>query len=372
MGVLMTARRHRRPPGRRQRGMALVIVLMLFAILATLTTEVLYRQDRFRIRAEHLLDWSKRYQYAQAVEVVAIQGLNDSLEYEQKNNIKEDDCTREKWAVQLPPTPYDDAVLSASVQDLQGRFNLNWLVTAKGGNFERDNTARDMLKRLLQETLPDPSKAELLANEMTDWIDSNNIVDAVDGAEDADYRLRRTPNMPVADASELRALRDFTVKDLFPDPRDWGLFTALPVDTKLNLNTAPRQVLDAVLGEVAGADAADVVINMRKQAPITSVADVMQKPPFSSLSAKQAKALSGRLGVASQYFQVMVDVSMDGNVSRLISRIQRLSSGNSTHVFSREMVPVLTPLEPACNPFYNEGDNNNANVIKSLPGQTGP
>jgi type II secretory pathway component PulK len=37
-----------------------------------------------------------------------------------------------------------------------------------------------MLQRLLQQTLPDPGKASILANEMTDWIDSNNIVDAVE------------------------------------------------------------------------------------------------------------------------------------------------------------------------------------------------
>nr|WP_231867833.1 hypothetical protein [Alcanivorax sp. HI0007] len=33
-----------------------------------------------------------------------------------------DDCVEEQWAVQLPPTPYEDAMLSASVQDLQGRL----------------------------------------------------------------------------------------------------------------------------------------------------------------------------------------------------------------------------------------------------------
>ena len=38
----------------RQRGMALIIVLMLFAILAAITTEVMFRQDRFRTRTENL------------------------------------------------------------------------------------------------------------------------------------------------------------------------------------------------------------------------------------------------------------------------------------------------------------------------------
>ena len=77
------------------------------------------------------MQWDKRYQYAMAAEVVAQQGLIDDLQDDQNNNALVDDCVEEQWAVQLPPTPYDDAMLSASVQDLQGRFNLNWLVTAQ-------------------------------------------------------------------------------------------------------------------------------------------------------------------------------------------------------------------------------------------------
>ncbi|HAR60646.1 MAG TPA: general secretion pathway protein GspK, partial [Alcanivorax sp.] len=153
--------------------MALIIVLMLFAILAAVTTEVMFRQDRFRVRTENLLEWDKRYQYAMAAEVVAVQGLIDDLDEDRRTNQQLDECIEEQWAVQLTPTPYEDAILSASVQDLQGRFNLNWLVEANGAGFTRDDEARDMLQRLLQQTLPDPGKASILANEMTDWIDSN-------------------------------------------------------------------------------------------------------------------------------------------------------------------------------------------------------
>ena len=353
----------------RQRGMALIIVLMLFAILAAITTEVMFRQDRFRTRTENLLQWDKRYQYAMAAEVVAVQGLNDDLEGDRQENQQVDDCVEEQWAVELTPTPYEDAILSASVQDLQGRFNLNWLVEAQGTGFQRDDQARDMLQRLLEQTLPDPAKASLLANQMADWIDSNNIVDAVEGAEDAEYRLRRTPNMPVAHESELRALRDFQVADLFPDPAMWGLFTALPTDTTLNLNTAPQPVLDAVLGPYAGGEAAEAVVRLRQEEPIADVGTLMQEEPFASLEEEQRQALSERLGVASEYFQIMVDVEVNGDLSRLVSRVRRAAAGGAdgTRGYSRQVKPLLAPLEPACNPFYNAGDDNN-NVIDSIPG----
>ena len=143
MGVLIA---HPRSGGRRrQQGMALIIVLMLFAILAAVTTEVMFRQDRFRVRTENLLEWDKRYQYAMAAEVVAVQGLIDDLDEDRRTSQQLDECIEEQWAVQLTPTPYEDAILSASVQDLQGRFNLNWLVEANGAGFTRDDQARDML-----------------------------------------------------------------------------------------------------------------------------------------------------------------------------------------------------------------------------------
>ena len=337
-----------------QRGMALVIVLLLLALLTTITVEVLFRQDRFLTRADNLLQCDKRYQYAMAAEVVAQQGLVDDLQDDQNNNALVDDCVEEQWAVQLPPTPYEDAMLSASVQDLQGRFNLNWLITAQGDTFVRDPEAIDRLTRLIELTFPQETDASRLANEMADWLDSNNIVDGVEGAEDADYRNRRTPNMPAAHESEMRALLSFQVANQPEDSMVWGLFTALPLGSTLNVNTAPPQVLDAVLGGVAGTGVAEAIVKAREEEPITNVSDLMQLAPLSTLGADEKQAVSDLLGVSSEYFQVMVDVEVDGQLSRFVSRLRRRTGNDaSTDVFSRQVSPLLTPLEPACNPFYN-------------------
>ena len=347
-------RRKRNNRAHRQRGMALVIVLLLLALLTTITVEVLFRQDRFLTRADNLLQWDKRYQYAMAAEVVAQQGLVDDLQDDQNNNALVDDCVEEQWAVQLPPTPYEDAMLSASVQDLQGRFNLNWLITAEGDTFVRDPEAIERLTRLIELTFPQETDASRLSNEMADWLDSNNIVDGVEGAEDADYRHRRTPNMPAAHESELRALLSFQVANQPEDSMIWGLFTALPLGTTLNVNTAPPQVLDAVLGAIAGSGAADAIVKAREEEPVKTVSDLMQIAPFSELKADVKEQVSSLLGVSSEYFQVMVDVEVDGQLSRLVSRLRRRNGEEqATDVFSRQVSPLLAPLEPACNPFYN-------------------
>ncbi|MBU85780.1 type II secretion system minor pseudopilin GspK [Alcanivorax sp.] len=338
----------------KQRGVALIIVLMLFAILATITLEIVFRQDRFLTRADNLLQWDKRYQYAMAAEVVAQQGLIDDLEDDRNNNAMVDDCVEEQWAVQLPPTPYEDAMLSASVQDLQGRFNLNWLITASGDEFIRNPRAIAQLTRLIEQTFPGEANASRLANEMADWLDSNNIVDSVEGAEDPEYRNRRTPNLPAAHESEMRALLSFRAADQPAEPQVWGLLTALPLGTTLNVNTAPPQVLDAVIGDMAGTAAVQAVLDARQEKPVTEISELMKLPPLDDLSADEKNDLASLLGVSSEYFQVMVDVEVDGQLSRLVSRLRRATGqGETTAVFSRQVSPLLTPLEPACNPFYN-------------------
>lgn len=336
---------------RRQRGAALIIVLLLFAVLVALSVEVLYRQDHFRTRTANLLGWDQRYQHAIAAETLAIQALIDDLEDDQNNNEMIDDCIHEEWAITLPPSPVENVFISASVQDLQARFNLNAVVTENNGEYLLNLPMRQTLEQLLASTLPDPAAAGALSMEMADWIDSNNLVDEANGAEDAEYRDRRTPNLPVAHESELRALRSFTLAQTGAEPF-WGFYTALPATTPININTAPEPVLDALFQFGPGNAASQAIIQQREQAAFIDIADVLALAPLASLSADDRERLATLIDVRSSFFQVMIDVRSEEGISRLVTRIRRLDNG-PTEVFSRQLVPVMGPLEPACNPLYN-------------------
>jgi general secretion pathway protein K len=358
---------------RRQGGVALLVVLTIFALAASLAAVILYRQSHFRERTANLLNWDQRYQYALSVEAIAVQGLQMDLQQDVHNNQLVDSCAHEQWAVSIPSTPYKSALVSASVQDLQARFNLNWVVTTGKDGFIQNKTGISMLEGLLASTLSSPSKANQLAFEMADWSDSNNLVDDVYGAEDASYPLSRTPNMPIAHESEFRALLDMKQDDI-GDPDFWQYLTALPIPSTLNVNDAPPKVLDAVFGAIpglSGGSAAQAIIQLRQNAAITSIDQVMAVVPFSALAADVASDLRKYLSVDSHYFQVMVDVGIDGQYTRLVSRLQRPAQGQ-TAVYSREIVPRLGPLEPACNPVYNAGSDSsksNNNKVGLVPTQ---
>ena len=331
-----------------QRGVILVVVLLVLAVVAAISTEIIYRAMQTTQRTHNLLQWDKRYQYAMAAEQVALQALIDDLEDDDKDGTFLDDCVDEKWAIKLPPTPYHDAFIAASVQDLQGRFNLNSLVVDNAGAWEADMSQRDALFRLLGSLMDDATAAPALADEMVDWLDSDLLVTGANGAEDAEYRNRRTPNMPILHESEMRALRSFPASQQ-SNPFFWSYFTALPAGARLNVNTAPQPVLEAVLGQ--GSAAATDIVKNRQEGPYGDVADVLALPAIQALPEDQRKTLADRLVVASEYFQVVVDVRVEDTVSRLVTRIHRPQQGQ-TRVFSRAVIPILGPLEPQCHPQY--------------------
>lgn len=347
-----------------QKGVALVVVLTLFALAASLASVILYRQSHFQERTANLFEWDQRYQLALSVEAIAIQGLAMDRNQDEQDNLLSDSCQFEQWAVTLPPTPYDRALVSATVQDLQARFNLNWVVSSEGDQYVQNTDGIAMLIRLFESLLLQPQKAQMLAFQLADWADSNVIIDDIDGAEDESYEFSRTPNAPLAHESEVRALVAFEVEDV--DDIFWQYVTALPIPSKININNAPPVVLEATLGFLANDGAVAAVLALRQEKSIDDLSEVLELNEFQELDEDKRKQIQERFGVTTEYFQVMTDVSIENQYTRLASRLIRPQNGQVS-VYSRELQPRVTPLESACHPVYNNDDDNlSSDSINSL------
>jgi general secretion pathway protein K len=137
--------------------------------------------------------------------------------------------------------------LEASLEDMQGRFNLNWLVhfTVVSSNpadlGKPDQAAVDTFKALLELTQVDPNWAD----KVVDWIDRDSQV-SNQGAEDSVYLSQNPPyltaNQPITSTTELLALPGFG-RDNYAKLAPY--ISALPPDSKLNICTAKDKVLDA-------------------------------------------------------------------------------------------------------------------------------
>ncbi len=232
----MTRRRH--PPSwpSRQRGVALIMAVLIVALATILAVNVTFRGMVDQRRAANLFALDQGFEVALGAEAWAADILRKDAQDSQTDHFGE------IWAKSMAALPIDEGVgtVEGRIEDMQGRFNLNNLVFSDGTTNE---TAVKQLERMLSMLEIEPTWATAMA----DWIDSDIQPGFPDGAEDSVYTGLDPPhlaaNMPITRTSELMVLPEFGA-DRFRRLQPY--ITALPVGTKLNVCTAPGIVLDSL------------------------------------------------------------------------------------------------------------------------------
>ncbi len=224
----------------RQRGAALVTTLLIVALITVTVTSMTTRQQLSIQKASNRQVQSQLHNLASAGEQFAIAVLNRDRREGDRNN---SDSTEDYWAESLPPVPVDGATVEGCVIDLQGKFNLNNLVSIEGTT---DQLEFEGLQRLLRALSIDTLKAESIL----DWIDPNIDTTGTDGAEDDFYTGQvppyRAANGPMVSPTELMLVKGFRVTDEGGlDDYDTLLphISTLPTGTAINVNTASAPVL---------------------------------------------------------------------------------------------------------------------------------
>lgn len=328
---------------RRQRGVALITVLLVFALATVIAAEMLRRSQLNLRSVGNLLTTRQAYYYALGGEAFARQVLAQDV-IDKHGDV---DTLDESWARigEQQPFDIDNGKMKVAIVDLQGRFNLNSVVDADGA---RNDAGFGQLQKLL-------AALQLNANyaaEWLDWVDTGQERTA-NGAEDVDYAgangvVGRTADRPESDISALRQLRSMTAEDyaklaphvtVLPLKQLSPQGQAMAIDTPLNVNTADEAVLRAILGEAQ----AGQVLARQKSGGYRTVAEIPQ--------------LQGaKLDVRSNFFEVLVTVSFDGRWQRLRTVVQRDSQTGVTTVISRARSPLSDDAEAG-----TDGDSANHN-----------
>ncbi len=219
----------------------------------------------------------------------------------------------EPWALRLPPMPVENGELAGYIEDQQGLFNLNNLV--KGGKV---NLAQLTHFQRLLSVLGLPAA---LAGALVDWMDADGEPQPQDGAEDETYLALQPPylaaNRPLTDVAELALVRGF---DDGVRARLRPFVTALPRFTAVNANTAPPEVLAAVV-EGLGLDGARAVIAQRSRTYFRDRADFLRQLPNGAVAATEDISFS------SDYFQATLRVTIGGAQARGVALLARESTG---------------------------------------------
>jgi general secretion pathway protein K len=180
--------------------------------------------------------------------------------------------------------------VSGGMEDLEGRFNLNNLVS-KG---QIDNQQLATFVRLLR-TLHLP---EILAVAVADWMDADDIPLNTNSVESAYYQSLSTPyraaNHPLINVNELLGVKGVD-RNILTVLRPY--VTALPTRTPINVNTASPEVL-AALVEGLSSEEAYTMAAKRERVYYRNFEDFQQALP----NGMTAPAYG--VSVSSQYFLV--------------------------------------------------------------------
>ena len=309
-----------RAPSRRQRGAALLVAMLILSFVATLAAGMIWQQwravqveaaERARVQSAWILtgalDWARLILREDARE-----GGADHL--------------GEPWAVPLAEARLStflaadrdattddgpEAFLAGGITDAQARYNLRNLVVQG----QVVPAQLRVLQRLCDAAgLPTSVADQVAAGLRAAWSDA----------------AEATADAPLAPRSvaELRWLgvSDDAVQRLAP----W--LTLLPAPTPVNLNTAPREVLVAVL-EGLDAASAERLVQARDRSPFRTVEQAK-----SVLGADSPVRFDGT-GIASAYFVVQGRIRLDDRIVEERSLVQRVD--RDVVVLQRERVNMV-------------------------------
>jgi len=318
---------------KKQRGVALIIALILVALATILATKLTFDGFLERRRAVGVLAAEQALHFGMGAEALAA----DVLLQDMQNNPNLTTLTG-PWAQPtqpLPITPQDNpegepiGTLQGELEDMQGRFNLNNLGHVIPGTgpqgsataFIQDPEALAQFQRLLALVKLEPKWAAMAR----DWIDADDIPGSPDGAEDQVYTSQippyRTGNWPMMSPTELMNLPGFGA-DRYRKIAPY--VTALPTAAaSINICTAPAPVLESLADSLNGEYSPEVLANGRKSGCFPD------QNSFTNILGKSAATLRGRYGTSSQYFRLTTRVTLGTTEFTLYSLLYR-NSGKVT------------------------------------------
>ncbi len=320
-------------PPLKQRGVALIIALILVALATILATKLSFDSWIEQRRTTGVLAAEQSLHFATGAEALAADVLSQQSGTSQVT-------LDQPWAQPtqpLPLTPENDAegepigTLQGALEDMQGRFNLNSLIrvvgAAGGAAGTPDPLALAQFERLLELVGLETKWAGIAR----DWIDADDQPGSPNGAEDSVYTSQtppyRTANWPMTSTAELMNMPGFGA-DRYRKIAPY--VTALPVtNSKINLCTAPGKVLQSLaVGSSGEFNNEQVLAASRKTGCFP---DILTFTNTLGGAAEFAKMGGGQVvSETSSYFGLTTRVSLGTTEFTLYSLLYRGNGGKVT------------------------------------------
>jgi general secretion pathway protein K len=250
--------------------MALLITLMIMVILAALV-----HRFTFTTRV-HLASAATLRDQFQA-ECLALSGAEISLALLAEDDTPEVDHLGEAWALfkgspGVEALQFPDGVFAVLTQDESAKISINHLVRLDGATV--DPFLHAQMDRLLGLFQVPSDVRDVLLDCLEDWLDQDDL-HKLNGVEnefysslDPPYTARNGPLRSLGELNLVKGWREVLELRLKDGTGMADYLTVGPTDGKINVNTAPPLVLQALSPEIDEV-IADQIVSLRQEAPLT-------------------------------------------------------------------------------------------------------
>jgi len=249
----------RRSPNQ-QRGLAILTVLLIVALMVTLLGFLVEQQHLLIRRISNQNVAEQGYQYALGVNAWAARVLQDDqnrvvdhleedwAKFGKPEESNEDDgdfsltLSSQQGEEEKPIVDFGFDGLEFEIIDLQSRYNLNNLAVREPNLLREQKTV--FLNLLELAGVDEFNVRETLYGALVDWLDENDLANA-NGVESGTYQTKSSPyfaaDQKMSSMGELRFVEGFTT-DIITKLKPYT--TVLPIENaKLNLNSVSPEVL---------------------------------------------------------------------------------------------------------------------------------
>ncbi|WP_101759480.1 type II secretion system minor pseudopilin GspK [Oceanicoccus sp. KOV_DT_Chl] len=312
----------------RQSGVALITVLLIFALAAIITSQVASRNYRDIRKTANFIDSKQSYHFALAGEQLARQLLYRDFSEGDRTAV---DSLSDNWANIDQVFDIENGSMTIEIIDLHSRFNVNNLIAEE----DRVNRpAAEEFSRLQSQLELSQDYTDLVL----DWIDSDTLP-REGGAEDEQYVESGylAANQPLIDETELRLLQQMTAADY---ERIKDSLTALPLAvndkktgiTKYNLNTLDAKLLK-VLSVALDERQISQIEQIQRQGGLDTVGQWTSRSGLADLA-----SISQQLTVRSEFFEVRVIANYQQRISVIRTHLYRDKGDGQLIVIKRQQL----------------------------------
>lgn len=330
-----------------QKGVALIVILLLLAIMVSIAATMSERLFSQFTRASNQVNYQQAYWYAIGVEALASVAIKESYK-DNKDSIN----LNQPWALEERTYPLDYGQATGYIRDMQSCFNVNALanVTPNANSATKPFLVR-FFQRLLEESEIENYQAEQIADSTWEFINKETTVRSVSGVGDSYYESLSpayvAANGLIADSSELRAINQVSGEAML---KIAPLVCALPTSSwQLNVNTISVEqapLLAALFAPNLSVDNAKQLIENRPFDGWSGVNQFLAEPQMGAVDDNTKQQGSPFLTVDSVYFELDAQVVVDESRLRLrtlffsqdrqdVTVVRRRFGGFRERVFNR-------------------------------------